>query len=201
MDLAVTEQDASDLETRTQAIGSEIFSLAKQAPSGESWWDRKVMGIGMADEGVKAQLFRLVDVLPVLSTSAAVNRHLREYLGEVDDRLPWAAREAMSFFPTNGLFGRLLAGMTLRNTRRMARRFIAASDPTEAVAAAQQLRSRRMTFTIDLLGEAVLSASEAVAYQHYYLDLIETLTRAAKAWPEDPLIDRDHLGAIPKVNV
>ncbi len=202
MDVSDIEQDTiKDSEERTVAIGREIFSLAAQSPSGESWWDRKVMGAGMADEGVKAQLFRLVDVLPVLNTPAAVNRHLREYLGEVDGRLPWAAREAMSFFPTNGLFGRLLAGMTLRNTRRMARRFIAASDPTEAVTAAEQLRSRRMTFTIDLLGEAVLSASEAVAYQHYYLDLVETLARAAKAWPEDPLIDRNHLGVIPKVNV
>ena len=196
------EQDAAiDAEARTVELGREIFAMAREAPSGESWWDRKVMGIGMADEGVKAQLFRLVDVLPVLSTPAAVNRHLREYLGQVGDRLPWAAREAMGFFPTDGLFGRLLAGMTLRNTRRMARRFIAASDGAEAVATARGLRARRMTFTIDLLGEAVLSASEAVAYQRYYLDLIETLAHEAKAWREDPLIDRDHRGPIPKVNV
>jgi RHH-type proline utilization regulon transcriptional repressor/proline dehydrogenase/delta 1-pyrroline-5-carboxylate dehydrogenase len=83
----------------------------------------------------------------------------------------------------------------------MARRFIAASDPVEAVAAAKALRARRMTFTIDLLGEAVLSASEAIAYQKNYLDLIEVLANDAEAWKEDPLLDRDHQGKIPKVNV
>lgn len=202
MDLPGDEQDAAnDLEEQTQELGREIFALARRAPSGESWWDRKVMGMGMADERVKAQLFRLVDVLPVLNDAGAVNRHLREYLGEVGERLPWAAREAMGFFPKDGLIGRLVAGMTLRSTRRMARRFIAASSAAEAVSAAEALRARRLTFTIDLLGEAVLSAAEAVAYQRYYLDLVETLSNAAKRWVENPLIDRDHLGAIPKVNV
>src|SRR5204863_6874262 len=55
--------------------------------------------------------------------------------------------------------------------------------------------------TLDVLGEAVLAASEAIAYQKMYLDLIERMAGAAQTWPEDPLIDRDHLGAIPKVNV
>jgi RHH-type proline utilization regulon transcriptional repressor/proline dehydrogenase/delta 1-pyrroline-5-carboxylate dehydrogenase len=202
MDWLEAEQNGSaDRDARAVALGREIFALAKDAPSGESWWDRKVMGIGMADERVKAQLFRLVDVLPVLSSAAGVNRHLREYLRQLGDHLPWAAREVLGFFPTDGLFGKMLAGMTLWNTRRMARRFIAASDAKEAVAAARELRARRMTFTIDLLGEAVLSAAEAVAYQKYYLNLVETLANEAQSWREDGLIDRDHLGAIAKVNV
>src|SRR5205823_1200970 len=57
------------------------------------------------------------------------------------------------------------------------------------------------TFTIDLLGEAVLSATEALAYQNVYLDLIERLSTEAATWPEDPLIDRDHQGPTPRVNV
>ncbi len=166
MDSAASAQAiSSDLEARIVALGREIFALARAAPAGESWWDRKVMAIAMADEGIKAQLFRLVDVLPVLTTPESINRHLREYLGEVQARLPWAARGAMRWMPENGWFGRRLAGMTLKNTQRMARRFIAASDADEAIIAARELRSRRWTFTIDLLGEAVLSATEALAYQ------------------------------------
>jgi RHH-type proline utilization regulon transcriptional repressor/proline dehydrogenase/delta 1-pyrroline-5-carboxylate dehydrogenase len=186
-----------DVEARAQALGRRIFALARSAPSGESWWDRLVMGAGMLDERVKAQLFRLVDVLPVLNTAAAVNRHLREYFGEIGDRLPWAAREALGFLPSDGVFGRAVAGVTLRSTRRMARRFIAAADVGEAIVAAEQLRARRMTFTLDVLGEAVLAASEAVAYQVLYLKLVQWLANAAGHWREDPLIDRDHLGPIP----
>ena len=191
----------TDVESAAESIGRQLFALARKLPSGESWWDRQMMSLGMRDEHVKAQLFRLVDVLPVLTTPEQVNRHLREYLGEVRDRLPFPARGALNWLPENGFFGRTLAGTTLKNTRRMARRFIAASDPLEAVIAAKALRARRTTFTIDLLGEAVLSASEAIAYQRYYLDLIEVLANDAASWPEDPLIDRDHQGPIPKVNV
>jgi RHH-type proline utilization regulon transcriptional repressor/proline dehydrogenase/delta 1-pyrroline-5-carboxylate dehydrogenase len=220
---AVTDgrEISAETEARTVALGREIFALARAAPAGESWWDRKVMAMGMADEAVKAQLFRLVDVLPVLSSPEAINRHLREYMGTVRGRLPWVARGAMRVMGGvkhedvkhedggRGFFSswftvhvsRLLSSMTLKNTQRMARRFIAASDAAEAVAAARNLRARRWTFTIDLLGEAVLSATEALAYQKYYLDLIETLAREAGGWSEDRLIDRDHLGPMPRVNV
>jgi hypothetical protein len=201
MDVASEIADRIDLDDRTLALGREIFALARAAPATESWWDRKVMAMGMSDEAVKAQLFRLVDVLPVLTTPEAVNRHLREYLTEVKDRLPLSARAALAIIPRNGVLGRVLANTTLKNTRRMARRFIAASDAQEAITAARALRGRRMTFTLDLLGEAVLAASEAVAYQKYYLNLIETLAVESQTWSEDPLIDRDHLGPIPKVNV
>jgi RHH-type transcriptional regulator, proline utilization regulon repressor / proline dehydrogenase / delta 1-pyrroline-5-carboxylate dehydrogenase len=191
----------TDVDSRAQSLGRHLFALARKLPSGESWWDRQMMSLGMRDEHVKAQLFRLVDVLPVLNTPEQVNRHLREYLAEVRHRLPFPARGLLNWLPQNGFFGRTLASTTLKNTRRMARRFIAASDPLEAVTAAKALRARRTTFTIDLLGEAVLSASEAIAYQRYYLDLIEVLANDAASWIEDPLIDRDHLGKIPKVNV
>ncbi|HEY7116860.1 MAG TPA: proline dehydrogenase family protein, partial [Tepidisphaeraceae bacterium] len=204
MNLATTDEvlkDDTEVDARTQALGRELFALARRMPSGESWWDRRVMSLGMSDEHVKAQLFRLVDVLPVLSTSQQVNRHLREYLGDVREHLPWVARAGLGWLPENGFFGRRLAGAAVKNTRRMARRFIAASDVTEAVAAAKALRARRMTFTVDLLGEAVLSAAEAIAYQKYYLDLVEGLSNDAANWPDDPLIDRDDRGPIPKVNV
>src|SRR3954468_6134947 len=117
MDSVMDGRDLSaEGEARTVALGEEIFALARAAPASESWWDRKVMAMGMSDEAVKAQLFRLVDVLPVLTTPEAVNRHLREYLSEVKDRLPLSARGALAVIPRNGFFGRLLANTTLKNT-------------------------------------------------------------------------------------
>ena len=56
----------TDLETRTAGSGGSC-SRVRRAGSGESWRDRWVMGRLMRDEAVKAQLFRFVDVLPVLS--------------------------------------------------------------------------------------------------------------------------------------
>ncbi len=52
-----------------------------------------------------------------------------------------------------------------------------------------------------MLGEAVVSEPEAAAYQRTYRRLIDRLSAAAATWPQDGLIDADHLGALPRVNL
>jgi RHH-type proline utilization regulon transcriptional repressor/proline dehydrogenase/delta 1-pyrroline-5-carboxylate dehydrogenase len=83
----------------------------------------------------------------------------------------------------------------------MARKFIAGSNVAEAVEAVHEMRTRRLAFTIDLLGEATITEAEAEHVQKQYLDLLEGLTREVNAWPEEPDIDRDDRGPIPRVNV
>ena len=148
------------------------------------------MDVGMRDERVKAQLFRFIDVLPVLHSGRQVNAHLREYMLPVRDRLPALAGKAVGWIPADGWIGDRLASFTLYNTRRMARRFIAATDLPEAVKSIQNLRRRNLAFTIDLLGEAVLSDAEAEKYQSQYLQLIEGLAAEAQKWQKVDLIDQ-----------
>src|SRR5437867_1029380 len=154
----------SDLESRTQEIGRDLFARARRAekssPS-DGLLDRMLMKWGMRDEQLKAQLFRFIDVLPVLSTPRQINSHLREYLGTVRDRLPPGAGLALKMLPDDGWLVSRAAALTRSNTRRMARRFIAATDLPEAIRAVRSMRVLNLAFTIDLLGEAVLSASEA----------------------------------------
>jgi RHH-type proline utilization regulon transcriptional repressor/proline dehydrogenase/delta 1-pyrroline-5-carboxylate dehydrogenase len=84
----------------------------------------------------------------------------------------------------------------------MARRFIAGRDAREATGAVERLRQSHRTFTLDLLGEAVTSESEALAYQQKYLDLIRDLSEISKNWKPDPQIDETPFdGALPRVNV
>src|SRR5262249_49400305 len=87
------------------------------------------------------------------------------------------------------------------NVQRLARRFIAATNVDEAINAVAKLRQQHLGFTIDLLGEAVLSDAEAANYQRRYLQLIEGLSRGMRDWPADERVDRDHLGEIPRLNV
>ena len=63
------------------------------------------------------------------------------------------------------------------------------------------MRNRRLAFTIDLLGEATITEAEADHVQKQYLDLLAGLTREVNRWPEEPTIDRDDRGPIPRVNV
>ena len=196
---------APEVEARTQQIGRDLFARARRlertSPS-DGFLDRTLMRWGMRDERLKAQLFRFVDVLPVLDDPRRINAHVREYLMPVRDRLPLLSGHALQFLPDDGWVARRVADLARSNARRMARRFIAATDLPEAIRAVQKLREKELTFTIDLLGEAVLSAVEAERYQAEYLKLVEGLSNAAKHWPEVEQIDRDAGGApAPRVNV
>src|SRR5687767_4005308 len=98
-----------DVESRTKAIGHDLFARArrseKAAPS-DGWLDRTLMRWGMRDERLKAQLFRFVDVLPVLDDPRRVNAHIREYLTPVRDRLPLLSGHTLMFIPDEGWLGR-----------------------------------------------------------------------------------------------
>jgi len=52
-----------------------------------------------------------------------------------------------------------------------------------------------------MLGEAVITEAEADAYQATCIRLIQNLSRRLSAVLEQPLLDRDHLGPIPRMNL
>src|SRR3954451_656554 len=97
------------VEERTREIGRELFARARELGSGEPWLDRLLMYQGLRDERVKAELFRFVDVLPGLKSDAAVARHLKEYLGHVETRLPPGAGRALRWLPADGWLGGITA--------------------------------------------------------------------------------------------
>jgi RHH-type proline utilization regulon transcriptional repressor/proline dehydrogenase/delta 1-pyrroline-5-carboxylate dehydrogenase len=150
-----------DVERRTQEIGRELFRRVRDARTPFSlnrWLDERFMSFAMRDEARKTQLFRLVDVLPALRSSRQVAAHLEEYLG-----LPaW--------------LGATLAGVTEKGVQRMARGFIAATNIEEAKRAVEELRRHGLAFTIDVLGEAVVSEVEAEQYAQTYRQLVDELS-------------------------
>ncbi|MDY3558936.1 L-glutamate gamma-semialdehyde dehydrogenase [Gemmata sp. JC673] len=194
----------TSLDERTKEYGREIFArLNRQGPVlfTRAWVEDKLMGLGMHDPALKVQLFRFVDTLPYLKEPKEVARHLREYLNEAKDELPWWVRLGTKLIPDRGILGQGLAFASQKGAEQMARKFIAGSNVQEAVAAVHQMRTRRLAFTIDLLGEATITEVEADHVQKQYLDLLAGLTREVNDWPEEPTIDRDDRGPIPRVNV
>ena len=192
------------LEQRTQEIGHELFARVQhRSPSifHGRWWEDRLMTWAMGDEAVKVQMFRFVDVLPMLKDHTSIARHLDEYFEEVRDRLPWAARLGLDLSTSNTILSRALAFNARTNAARMARRFIAGSNVDEVLASVRKLRRNQFAFTLDLLGEAVISDSEADRYQQSYIDLINGMSAPVNEWPEDLLLDSDHEGRIPRVNV
>ncbi len=199
--------DEEQLEADTHQLGTEIWHhLSRRRPSmfERRWWDDRILGAAMADESLKVQMFRFVDVLPRLRTHRDVTRHLQEYFLEVKEHLPFAiemVRFGVEHLSPDSVLSRALAHNARGNAARMARRFIAGSNVSEVLSSVTALRKQGFAFTLDLLGEAVISESEAETYQHAYLDLLEGLAPVVNAWPENAQTDYDHEGAIPRVNV
>ncbi len=193
-----------DLERLTRAYGQELFArLEGREPCvfSRAWWDERLMEATMADEALKVELFRFIDVLPLLTEPTTITRHLREYFEEAGPALPRWARWGMRWLPSNGWLAGVVARAARHNAERLARRFIAGSHVEEALETIQSLRRRRLAFTVDLLGEATITEAESDQYQHQYLALIEGLCAAINDWPAIDLIDRDDRGPLPRVNV
>src|SRR3954468_12771850 len=86
------------IEALTQSIGREIFAnLEHTQPQvwERRWWDDRLLAWSMRDEQLKVQLFRFVDVLPMLQSPDAVMEHLHEYLDLVRDKLPASLNVAL----------------------------------------------------------------------------------------------------------
>ena len=191
------------VEAATQDIGRSLWShLHRRKPSvfERRWWDDRILSWAMADESVKVQMFRFVDVLPMLRTAASITQHLHEYFEEVRSHLPWAARLGLDVSQPNTILGKALALNARSNAERMAKRFIAGTTVDEVFQSVSKIRRQGFAFTLDLLGEAVISEAEAEQYQQAYLNLIRELAPQVHTWVDNDRIDRDLRGTVPRVN-
>ena len=151
------------------------------------------------DQELRAALFRFVDVTPACTSLDDLARHLSAYLDEVDERPPplaAAMRMSQSKAGRTALGAAAAAGV-----RHMAHRFIVGETPSAAVRPIRHLWEHGAAVSLDLLGEATVTQPEADRYAERCLDALETLAAAAPSWPERPLLERDSLGPVPRVNV
>jgi RHH-type proline utilization regulon transcriptional repressor/proline dehydrogenase/delta 1-pyrroline-5-carboxylate dehydrogenase len=200
----LTHDQLAAIELLTQTIGRELFAnLQHTEPQfwQRRWWDDQLLAWSMRDEQLKVQLFRFVDVLPMLQTPEAVMDHLDEYLGLVRDKLPSTFSTALGVARRLPFTRAAVARAARLSATDFAKRFIAGENLPQVIAAAKRERALHRGFTLDLLGEAVISDIEAEQHFRAYLDLLESIAPEAVNWPLDPLIDTDNRGRIPRVNL
>jgi RHH-type proline utilization regulon transcriptional repressor/proline dehydrogenase/delta 1-pyrroline-5-carboxylate dehydrogenase len=192
------------LEASIREHGRRLFAgvrARRPLPLSRAWCEDQAMAMVQRDERAKAQLFRFIDALPALGTAAGVVRHLDEYLTPVAGLLPHPLAAALALVRAHPALARPAAGAAQLGARLLARKFVAGGDAAEVLRTIAALRARALAFTVDVLGEAVVSEAEAAAYQRTYLWLIDRLSAAAQGWPMVELIDADHQGALPRVNL
>src|SRR6266536_3235669 len=190
----------TSLQSEIEQRGRRIFELVDKHPESlfsKAGFYQRLLTISMRDEQLKLQLFRFVDVLPSLRTSGEVVEHLQEYFVEAHD-----SRKLSEFLGAGIRLARIvpwLSGPILRwNVSEMARQFIAGRNSNDVLRILRKRRTQKIGFTVDLLGEAVVSETEADEYAARYLDLLEGLARETRNWT-DPLGKNSEL--FPVVNV
>src|SRR6266545_2565196 len=138
----------------------------------------------LEDESLRVALFRFVDVLPSLESSAEIGRHLEEYFGRVDHALGGLVYLAQAIHA-----GRLVAPVVRRNVIKLASRFIAEESGQHLIRVLTHLRKEPAAFTLDVVGEATVSDLEAAAMQQHYIDLLRRLAEVSEGWPPCVQID------------
>ena len=203
MSLGTVVSNQLDLETTIQKLGQELWQQIQGEVPGifnRSYWQGRIMNWAMKDASFKVDLFRFVDVLPTLKNSSQIANHVRQYLLKEDRQLSAIMNVALKA-STNRLTAGLVTHHIKRNVKGMAQRFIVGESVNKILKPLEKLHKKGLAFSVDLLGEATVSNREADVYQSRYIELIETVSRAVKNWPESPVIDHNHLGPIPRANI
>jgi proline dehydrogenase len=190
----------AELEDEIRAIGQELadaFPSAARHPL--RTLDARAMDLASRDQELRAALFRFVDVVPACRSLDDVARHLRGFLEELPEATPpiaaalrisdvWAARAALGVAPAAGV-------------KHMAHRFIVGETPASALRVLRSLWDHGAASSVDLLGEATVTAAEADRYAHRCVAAIEEIARDSAGWPSRPVLEQDGSGAIPRANV
>ena len=139
----------------------------------------------MRDPVFKTQMFRFVDVLPTLTSPDDVVKHMLEYLKDVKAPVSSLIRGALT---VGRLFPAIPATLIRQNILAMANLFISGQDGKSALPNLRQIWKEGARFTVDILGEAVVSEREADEFAARYSGLLDFLAEATRAWKlEGPL--------------
>jgi RHH-type proline utilization regulon transcriptional repressor/proline dehydrogenase/delta 1-pyrroline-5-carboxylate dehydrogenase len=197
----------STYESKTQEIAKQLLAATREnrsffAKIGDQMrWDDKLLAWAMSNPGLRVQLFRFIDCLPALRSKAEIARHLQEYLGDESVELPAALKGMLNFANPDSMPGQLAATTVSTAVETLAHKYISGENINQVIKTVERLRKDKMGFTIDLLGEAVITEAEAQSYLNRYLELIEQLTDVAKRWSSVPAIDVADGEALPQVQV
>ncbi|MEZ4753829.1 MAG: proline dehydrogenase family protein [Bdellovibrionota bacterium] len=184
--------EPSDLNEKIKIFGKHIFSaIGKEQPGAfnKNYWSGRIMEWSMTKPEFKVNMFRLVDVLPTLESSAAVATHVNEYLGGVGKQIHGLVEWGLNVKPTS-LRAKLTSMVVKKSVHQMAQQFIAGETPKGSLKALKRLRKEGIAYTVDLLGEYSVSEREAEDYLARYIEALEVFGKEIPKWKEaKPIIE------------
>ncbi|OUL29196.1 1-pyrroline-5-carboxylate dehydrogenase [Nostoc sp. RF31YmG] len=203
----VLQVQTSTYEAKTQEIAKQLLEVTQENRSffaslrDQMRWDDKLLAWAMSNPGLRVQLFRFIDTLPALRSKSEIAAHLQEYLGDESVELPAALKGMLNFANPDSMPGQVAATTVATAVETLAHKYISGENITQVIKTVERLRKEKMAFTIDLLGEAVITEAEAQSYLERYLELMQQLVAASKNWKAIPAIDEADGEQLAKVQV
>ena len=198
----------TNYETKTQEIAKQLLKATQEKNrsflaqlQNQMRWDDKLLDWAMASPGLRVQLFRFIDCLPALRSKPEIAAHLQEYLTTQEVELPETLKKLLNFANPDSVPGQLAATTVAPAVETLAHKYIAGENVKQIIKTLEKLRKDKMCFTVDLLGEAVITETEAQLYLDRYLELMTQLSQAANSWSSIPQIDEAEGEKLPRVQV
>ena len=192
----VAQTEKTTYEPKTLEIAKQLLAVTqpkKRSLLGQlkdlGRWDDKLLDWAMSNPGLRVQLFRFIDCLPALHSKPEIAAHLQEYLTAEEVELPDALKKLLDFANPDSMPANIAATTVAPAVETLAHKYIAGENVEKILKTLEKQRKEKMAFTVDLLGEAVITETEAQSYLDSYLELMAQLAEAAKNWSSVPQID------------
>jgi len=191
---------SATLEPEIQRVGQALFgAFASHRANPFKALDDRAMDLAAQDAELRAALFRFVDVVPACRSLDDLAGHLTSFLEQVHTQRP-SLRAAMRMGDTKA--GRTALGAAgAAGVRHMAHRFIVGEDPQAALTTLRKLWRDGIAASVDLLGEATVTAEEADHYAARCAEALDALSGAYAGMDERPLLEADASGPLPRANL
>ena len=189
------------MEQRTLEIGRRLLAAARKHHKGvfsAGFWSDQLVAWTLKNPAFRTQLFRFIDVFPMLRSPEQIDDYLSDYLAQPGVTLPMGLDLGLKA----GHMAKSFVAKTIADRiKAMASNFIAGADAKAALPFLGRLWKQGVAFSVDLLGEACVSDSDAEVYQQRYLSLLDVLPAEAAHWPAQPRLENDHLGPVSRTSI
>jgi proline dehydrogenase len=187
-------------EDEILAVGRAIHGALPSSRNPLRALDERAMDLAAQDAELRAALFRFVDVVPACRSLDDLARHLTGFLGEVNGQKPPPIAAAMRMGNTKA--GRTALGAAAAaGVRHMAHRFIVGETVRDATGVMRGLWDDGVATSVDLLGEATITAPEADRYATRCREALRQLATVYAELPPRPHLEADGLGPLPRANL
>ena len=192
------------LESSIQKLGRTLADQSqKQAPGifDHRRWTNLLLDWGTRDEHFKVQLFRFVDVLPTLRTDAQFIRIIKEYFEDLSS-IPPPLRWLLKRISSNPLTAHTSAFLLRRQFLKMAESFMAGHSVEHALSPfSVDCGPKGAHFRSIYWEKPLLAKKKQTVTKINVFTPSGSLGKKTPQWPAAPILERDHLGSIPRIQL